>query len=142
MLNCGNIRDRDDAELLAAWLDGDAGAMAVLFSRYSGPLFGYLLKQLRDEDDARDAAQEVWLGLLRWKRLGETAHFNTTLFSFARHVAQAAWRRQLRTQRTREELKRLGGQPLGARTCAKCDKKVQAHGLCNTHYNEEWRKGK
>lgn len=58
--------DRSDAQLIMTYLDGDAGALEVLFERYRRPFYSYLNRMLRqDRTGADDLFQELWLRIIR-----------------------------------------------------------------------------
>jgi RNA polymerase sigma-70 factor, ECF subfamily len=52
----------DDARLLSRMARGENEALAELYDRHAGLLYGLLLKLLRDAKDAEDALQDVFLG--------------------------------------------------------------------------------
>lgn len=56
---------RDDAALIARLRAGDENAMADLYDRYSGIVYGVALRVLRDTTAAEDLLQEVFLQLWR-----------------------------------------------------------------------------
>lgn len=55
----------DDAALIAQLRDGDENAMASLYDRYSGVVYGVALRVLGDTMAAEDVLQEVFLQLWR-----------------------------------------------------------------------------
>ena len=57
---------RDDAALIARLRAGDENAMADLYDRYSGIVYGVALRVLGDTTAAEDVLQEVFLQL--WRR--------------------------------------------------------------------------
>ncbi len=57
---------RDDASLVARLRDGDQNAMADLYDRYSGIVYGVALRVLGDTAAAEDVLQEIFLQL--WHR--------------------------------------------------------------------------
>jgi RNA polymerase sigma-70 factor, ECF subfamily len=56
---------RDDAALIARLRAGDQHAMADLYDRYSGIVYGVALRVLRETTAAEDLLQEVFLQLWR-----------------------------------------------------------------------------
>jgi RNA polymerase sigma-70 factor, ECF subfamily len=56
---------RDDANLVARVRAGDEGAMAALYDRYSGIVYGVALRVLGSTTAAEDVLQEVFLQLWR-----------------------------------------------------------------------------
>lgn len=57
---------RDDVALVARLRDGDQSAMADLYDRYSGIVYGVALRVLGDTTAAEDVLQEIFLQL--WRR--------------------------------------------------------------------------
>jgi RNA polymerase sigma-70 factor (ECF subfamily) len=56
----------DDAELVARLLAGDDAALAEVYDRYGGLVFGLARRVTGDEEAAREIAQDVFVGL--WER--------------------------------------------------------------------------
>jgi RNA polymerase sigma factor (sigma-70 family) len=56
--------ERSDADLLEAAASGDGHAFATFYDRHAGAVFGYCRRILDDDQDAADAVQEAFLGLL------------------------------------------------------------------------------
>lgn len=56
---------KDDAALIACIRAGDQGAMADLYDRYSGVVYGVALRVLANTTAAEDVVQEVFLQLWR-----------------------------------------------------------------------------
>src|SRR5215475_12760763 len=56
---------RDDAALIARMRAGDQSAMADLYDRYAGVVYGVSLRVLADTSAAEDVVQEVFLQLWR-----------------------------------------------------------------------------
>ena len=54
----------EDAQLMVRYRDGDAAAFAALYARHKGPLYRYLLRQVRNAGAAADLFQEVWSRLI------------------------------------------------------------------------------
>lgn len=57
-----------DTELIGLARRGDRGAFTALFSRHSKAVYLYAWSQLRNDSDAEDVAQEVFV--VAWRRLG------------------------------------------------------------------------
>ena len=49
----------EDARLMMRYRDGDADAFAALYARHKGPLYRYLLRQVRNAGAAADLFQDV-----------------------------------------------------------------------------------
>lgn len=59
------MTDAPDEELVRQHLDGDPEALAALVERHQGRVFNVSLRMLGDPDDARDAAQDTFLTMVR-----------------------------------------------------------------------------
>ena len=91
---------RGDAELVAAVVDGDQAAFALLFDRHRASVRQHLLGILRDAATADDLTQEVFLRL--WDRAGQwkaEAAFRSWLHRIATNLAL----NHLRTVKRRRE---------------------------------------
>ncbi len=77
-----------DEELIAAILDGEQPLYSELVKRYQGRLVNYLYRMLRNEDDAHDLAQEVFLKIYgALDRFDPRYRFSTWLFRVAQNAA-------------------------------------------------------
>jgi len=74
--------------------------LAAIYDAYSGSLYRYLLALLSRAEDAEDALQEVFVGLLRRRGRGEIENLQAYLFRAARN--QALTIRRKRKKRERE----------------------------------------
>lgn len=77
-----------DEELVAAILGGEEHKFGDLVDRYQGRLVNYLFRMLRNQDDALDLAQEVFLkihGAL--DRFDPKYRFSTWMFRVAQNAA-------------------------------------------------------
>lgn len=77
-----------DEDLVASILAGDRDLFADLVDRYRGRLVNYLYRMLRNEEDAHDLAQEVFIkihGAL--DRFDPRYRFSTWLFRVAQNAA-------------------------------------------------------
>lgn len=74
-----------DAELLAAWQQGDTAAGNALFERYFDALFRFFRTKV--DDAAEDLVQQTFLGMVRSKApVAEASTFRAYLFTAARNV--------------------------------------------------------
>jgi RNA polymerase sigma-70 factor (ECF subfamily) len=88
---------RTDAELVAAFRDGDDGALAVLYDRYKRALFVYGTRMLGDGDAARDLVQDVFLKVFgNRERMERPERFRSWLFTVARNHCISQMRRNRR----------------------------------------------
>lgn len=82
-----------DDVLMLAWVAGDVVAFEQLYARHRGPLFRFLLRQLRDQALAEEFFQDVWQRVIAaragWK---PDAAFATWLFRIAHNRLNDHWR--------------------------------------------------
>ncbi|KGM54894.1 RNA polymerase sigma factor [Lysobacter daejeonensis GH1-9] len=82
-----------DDVLMLAWVAGDGTAFEQLYARHRGPLFRFLLRQLRDQALAEEFFQDVWQRVIAaragWK---PEANFATWLFRIAHNRLNDHWR--------------------------------------------------
>src|SRR5579863_2059438 len=89
----------EDATLMVRYRDGDAQAFAALYARHKGPLYRYLLRQVRNAGSAADLFQDVWSRLVATRsRYEARAKFATYLFHIAHNCTMDFFRRDLRLQ--------------------------------------------
>jgi RNA polymerase sigma-70 factor, ECF subfamily len=90
----------EDARLMLRYRDGDADAFLALYARHKGPLYRYLLRQVRNAGAAADVFQEVWSRLVATRaRYEARAKFATYLFHIAHNCTVDFFRRDLRLPR-------------------------------------------
>jgi len=78
--------DRQDMARLAA---GHDSALNDLMNRHAQRLFHYLIRQLRDESDAEDTAQETFVRVFQNRSRFDPKHrFSTWLYSIATNLAR------------------------------------------------------
>ncbi len=89
----------EDAGLMLRYRAGDADAFLALYARNKGPLYRYLLRQVRNAGAAADLFQEVWSRLIANRaRYEARAKFATYLFRIAHNCSMDFFRRDLRVQ--------------------------------------------
>jgi RNA polymerase sigma-70 factor (ECF subfamily) len=77
---------RTDEELLAAYKAGEASAFRVLVERHHAPVYRFCLRALRSPEAAADAAQEVFLRVVKNAPTWEPkAKVTTWLYTIARN---------------------------------------------------------
>src|ERR1700728_3012462 len=87
----------EDARLLLRSRAGDPDAFSALYARHKGPLYRYLLRQVRNAGAAADVFQEVWSRLVATRsRYEARAKFATYLFHIAHNCTMDFFRRDLR----------------------------------------------
>ena len=85
--------ESSDEELMLAYGGGDAGAFETLYSRHRGPLFRFMLHQVRDHGTAEELYQDVWQRvILARERYRPDARFSTWLFQIAHNRLTDHWR--------------------------------------------------
>lgn len=83
-------------ELLAARGDGDA--FAELYDRHFDRVYDFVLRMVRDADEAADIAQETFLRAMKALKPGEKeASFSTWVFTIARNLALSRLDRKKKT---------------------------------------------
>jgi len=91
----------EDARLMLRYRDGDSDAFLALYSRHKGPLYRYLLRQVRNAGAAADLFQDVWSRLVATRgRYEARAKFATYLFHIAHNCTMDFFRRDLKMRHT------------------------------------------
>ena len=86
-----------DAALMLRVKRGDRAAFAALVDKYKQPLLNFIFRTLRDETEAEDLAQNVFLQVYKSRdRYERTAKFTTWLFTIARNLCLNELRRRSR----------------------------------------------
>lgn len=86
-----------DAVLMLRVKRGDRDAFAALVEKYKQPLFNFIFRTLRDETEAEDVTQNVFLQVYKSRaRYERTAKFSTWLFTIARNLCLNEIRRRSR----------------------------------------------
>jgi RNA polymerase sigma-70 factor (ECF subfamily) len=85
--------DANDDLLMLAWVGGDTAAFEILYARHRGPLYRFLLRQVRNQALADEFFQDVWQRVIAaragWK---PDAAFATWLFRIAHNRLNDHWR--------------------------------------------------
>ena len=85
---------------MVRYRDGDADAFSTLYARHKGPLYRYLLRQVRNAGAAADLFQDVWSRLVATRsRYEARAKFATYLFYIAHNCTIDFFRRDLKMRR-------------------------------------------
>jgi RNA polymerase sigma-70 factor, ECF subfamily len=86
-----------DAVLMLRVKRGDRAAFAELVEKYKQPVMNFVFRSLRDEIEAEDLAQNVFLQVYKSRsRYRQTAKFSTWLFTIARNLCLNELRRRSR----------------------------------------------
>lgn len=90
-------QDRQDRQDMARLTGGQDAALNDLMERHGGRLFHYLLRQLSNESDAEDCAQEAFTRVyLHRAKFRAGAKFSTWLYTIATNLARDCQRRHVR----------------------------------------------
>jgi len=86
-----------DATLMLRVKRGDTGAFTELVEKYKQPVINFIARTLRDETEAEDLAQNVFVQVYKsaW-RYKKSAKFSTWLFTIARNLCLNEIRRRSR----------------------------------------------
>ena len=86
-----------DAVLMLRVKRGDRAAFTTLVEKYKQPVMNFVCRSLRDEIEAEDLAQNVFLQVFKSRaRYERTAKFSTWLFTIARNLCLNEIRRRSR----------------------------------------------
>jgi len=89
------LAERNDEELMIAYGTGDASAFELLYARHRGPLFRFMLRQLREHGTAEELYQDVWQKVIQAReRYRPEAKFTTWLYQIAHNRLTDHWRAQ------------------------------------------------
>lgn len=93
------LRLRTDEELIAELIEGESDALTVLFQRHSPLVFRIAYRVLRNDAEAEDAVQQVFLDVFRAARQfdPQKGSFKSWLLQFAYHRSFNS-RRRLRAR--------------------------------------------
>jgi RNA polymerase sigma-70 factor, ECF subfamily len=91
------VQPDPDAVLMLRVKRGDRAAFADLVEKYKQPVMNFVYRSLRDETEAEDLAQNVFLQVYKSRsRYQQTAKFSTWLFTIARNLCLNELRRRSR----------------------------------------------
>ena len=91
------VQPDPDAALMLRVKRGDRVAFAELVDKYKQPVMNFVFRSLRDEAEAEDLAQNVFLQVYKSRaRYKQTAKFSTWLFTIARNLCLNELRRRSR----------------------------------------------
>jgi RNA polymerase sigma-70 factor (ECF subfamily) len=75
-----------DTELIERYRQGDTEALSELVDRYRRPLFGFILRMTRKNEDAEEIFQEVWLKAINNLARYRDDRFLSWLFRIAHNL--------------------------------------------------------
>jgi RNA polymerase sigma-70 factor, ECF subfamily len=91
------VQPDPDAVLMLRLKRGDRAAFTDLVEKYKQPVMNFVFRSLRDETEAEDVAQNVFLQVYKSRgRYKPTAKFSTWLFTIARNLCLNELRRRTR----------------------------------------------
>jgi RNA polymerase sigma factor (sigma-70 family) len=80
------FHDKDDATLLQSFYnDGNNEWLGILLQRYTGLLLGVSMKYLKNEDDAKDAVQQIFLKVINELQKYKVEYFKSWLYMIAKN---------------------------------------------------------
>ncbi len=85
----------EDHEVIARLLSGDSNALYQLYDRYSGALYGVILRMCRDESKAQDLLQETFVKI--WQRIETYDASKGRFYTWAYRIARNSTLNALRT---------------------------------------------
>ena len=78
--------DKDDKELLQLYYDSKNNeCLGILLQRYTGMLLGVSMKYLKDEDDAKDSVQQIFLKVINELQKYKVEYFKSWLYMVAKN---------------------------------------------------------
>lgn len=84
---------KSDTELLTCYnTDGNTEWLGILLQRYTRLLFGVCIKYLKNEHDAKDAVQQVFLKALSELQKYEVTYFKSWLYMIAKNYCLSTLR--------------------------------------------------
>jgi RNA polymerase sigma-70 factor (ECF subfamily) len=87
------LAEPSDEQLMLAYGAGDSAAFEMLYSRHRGPLFRFMVHQVRDHATAEELYQDVWQRVITARqRYAPEAKFSTWLFQIAHNRLTDHWR--------------------------------------------------
>ena len=91
------VQPDPDAALMLRVKRDDRAAFTELVEKYKQPVMNFVFRSLRDENEAEDVAQNVFLQVYKSRaRYERTAKFSTWLFTIARNLCLNEIRRRSR----------------------------------------------
>ena len=95
-------RERVDARLVERMAKGDQEALAALYDRFSGPLYGTALRVLRDPAEAQDVVHDTFVTL--WEKAATFEGSRGSAFAWAVTLVRNRAIDRVRMRRRRAEL--------------------------------------
>lgn len=90
-----DLRELSDEALMERVQQDDRQAFRVLYERHQGPVYGFLLRRVRDRDEAAERFQDTWLKVHRGRHTYRVGHaFRPWLYGVAVNTLRDAYRKQ------------------------------------------------
>ncbi|MFT5111332.1 MAG: RNA polymerase sigma-70 factor (ECF subfamily) [Parasphingorhabdus sp.] len=90
-----SLKESTDEDLLLRYAGGEAAAFDLLYKRYNGLLFRFVLRHCSDSSVVEELYQDIWVKLINSKdRYEVKAKFSTYLFHIARNRITDHFRQQ------------------------------------------------
>ena len=78
--------DKDDNELLRCYkTDGNNEWLGILLPRYTSMLLGVCMKYLKNEEDAKDSVQQIFLKVINELKKYDVVYFKSWLYMIAKN---------------------------------------------------------
>ena len=107
------FREVEDRDLILRAREGDVDSFNILVSRWEKKVYNYLLRAVRDREDAMDLCQETFLkGYRSLRSLQDPARFPQWLFRIAHNESVSLFRKR-RFESDEEVPERGTGGPVG-----------------------------
>jgi RNA polymerase sigma factor (sigma-70 family) len=106
-VNYKNSRELTDEELLQRYkTDDDSNWIGILFDRYAILLLGLCMKYLKNEEDARDSVQQIFLKVLAEINKHQIQLFRAWIYMVAKNhcLMQLRHKQQVRQEEVNENL--------------------------------------
>jgi RNA polymerase sigma-70 factor (ECF subfamily) len=85
----------EDRELVRRCLKGDQDAYRILLAKYERPVYGLVRRMIKDEEDARDLAQEAFIrAFKKLQQFDQERKFSSWLFRIANNLCIDHYRRR------------------------------------------------
>ena len=79
-------KDKDDKELMELFYkDGDNEWLGILLQRYTMLLFGVCMKYLKNEEEAKDSVQQIFLKVIDELKKYKVEYFKSWLYMVAKN---------------------------------------------------------
>ena len=109
--------DKEDKELLELFYsDGNNEWLGILLERYTGLLLGVSLKYLRNEEDARDSVQQIFMKVINELQKYKVEYFRSWLYMVAKNHCLMQLRNKHNRHTEINENLSVADEPAGAQT--------------------------